>query len=217
MRSENHKQSLKPAERSFRLVAEGQTMSETMLLPKGRWTLGRSSDCDLVVKHASISRKHATLDVLDTAVSVTDLNSRNGTFVNEIRVRTQSTLLPEGHIRFGEALFVLLTKPYEDWALDSAEETDHRGVNPASTAVLSTISNDHGNSLSPAQHRILTLALDGLAEKRIASRLGLSTHTVHNHVRAIYRAFQVHSRPELFARLLSYAKNVRSASRDSIA
>ena len=41
----------------------------------------------------------------------------------------------------------------------------------------------------------------GFAEKAVAAQLGLSRHTVHNHVRAIYRAYGVRSRAELLARL----------------
>jgi DNA-binding CsgD family transcriptional regulator len=58
------------------------------------------------------------------------------------------------------------------------------------------------DSLTPAQRRVFTYLVDGIVEKRIAALLGLSRHTVHNHVRAIYRAFEVQSRPELLARLV---------------
>jgi DNA-binding CsgD family transcriptional regulator len=210
MRSQHQKSSWSPEQHNLLLVAKGETVSEPVPLPKGWWILGRSSDCDIVVKHATVSRKHATLDVLDSVVIVTDLTSSNGTLVNEIRVRTQATLHPGGHIRFGKAMFALLTKPPQDWAVDSDEETDHCSGNARSAAAITMI--EHGSRLSPAQHRILRLALDGLAEKQMASRLSLSTHTIHNHLRAIYRAFQVHSRAELFARLRSHPEGKQSTS-----
>ena len=56
--------------------------------------------------------------------------------------------------------------------------------------------------LSEAQQRVFDELLSGLPEKAIARRLRLSTHTVHNHIRAIFRHYEVHSRAELLARHL---------------
>jgi DNA-binding CsgD family transcriptional regulator len=50
---------------------------------------------------------------------------------------------------------------------------------------------------------VLRLLLSGLSEKQIAARLDLSRHTVHNHVKEIYRVVGVQSRAELMAILLS--------------
>ena len=56
--------------------------------------------------------------------------------------------------------------------------------------------------LTPSQRRVFDLLLDGLEDKQIARRLGRKQNTVHNHVKAIYRALDVTSRPELFARVI---------------
>jgi DNA-binding NarL/FixJ family response regulator len=42
----------------------------------------------------------------------------------------------------------------------------------------------------------------GRSEKEVAAALRLSPHTVHDHVKALYRHFGVHSRSELLARCL---------------
>ena len=47
-------------------------------------TIGRSSRCDVVIDHASVSRHHATLDPL--AHTITDAGSRNGTRVRGERL-----------------------------------------------------------------------------------------------------------------------------------
>lgn len=57
--------------------------------------------------------------------------------------------------------------------------------------------------LSPALVRTLTLLLQGASEKQIAARNELSRHTVHDHVKAIYRRWGVNSRAELLATILS--------------
>lgn len=50
-------------------------------------TLGRGSDCDVVLADAHASRHHARLDVRGGLVVLTDLGSMNGTRVNGHRVR----------------------------------------------------------------------------------------------------------------------------------
>ncbi|MBC8106327.1 MAG: response regulator transcription factor [Anaerolineae bacterium] len=56
--------------------------------------------------------------------------------------------------------------------------------------------------LSPRQKQTLRLLLGGDAEKQIATKLSLSRHTVHEHVKAIYRSIGVSSRGELLSKFL---------------
>jgi DNA-binding CsgD family transcriptional regulator len=56
--------------------------------------------------------------------------------------------------------------------------------------------------LTAAERRVLEKLLEGKSEKEIAAALHLSAHTVHHHVQAIHRYFNVHSGRELLARLL---------------
>jgi pSer/pThr/pTyr-binding forkhead associated (FHA) protein len=57
-------------------------------------TIGRASDCDIQVPndyfHGDISRHHCLLEIAPPAVRVLDLDSRNGTFVNGVRIRRPS-------------------------------------------------------------------------------------------------------------------------------
>jgi len=55
--------------------------------------------------------------------------------------------------------------------------------------------------LSPRQREVLALLRRGLAEKQIAVELDVSPHTVHDYVKALYRAHAVQSRAELLAKL----------------
>jgi len=54
--------------------------------------------------------------------------------------------------------------------------------------------------LGPRLTQTLDLLLAGDAEKQIARKLGLSPHTIHDYVKAVYRRFGVSSRAELLAR-----------------
>jgi DNA-binding CsgD family transcriptional regulator len=55
--------------------------------------------------------------------------------------------------------------------------------------------------LSPRQRQVLALLQRGLGEKQVAAELGVSQHTVHDYVKALYRAHAVRSRSELLAKL----------------
>ncbi len=66
--------------------------------------VGRSSQCDITLNSEKISRQHAQLQVRGGAVTITDLGSRNHTFVNGGRVTTPHTLTPGDIINFGGAV-----------------------------------------------------------------------------------------------------------------
>ena len=54
--------------------------------------------------------------------------------------------------------------------------------------------------LSPRHIQTLDRLLAGDSEKQIARHLGISRHTIHVYVKAIYKRFEVSSRGELLAR-----------------
>ncbi|MDY7107057.1 MAG: PAS domain-containing protein [Planctomycetota bacterium] len=56
--------------------------------------------------------------------------------------------------------------------------------------------------LTRRQQEVLDCLLGGLSNKEIARMLHISVHTVHNHVKAVHRAFGVSGRGELLARCL---------------
>jgi DNA-binding CsgD family transcriptional regulator len=53
--------------------------------------------------------------------------------------------------------------------------------------------------LSPREREVLLYLLEGDSRKQIAQRLGLSHHTIADHMKAIYKHFDVNSRAELLA------------------
>jgi len=59
---------------------------------------------------------------------------------------------------------------------------------------------DLAQQVSPAQHRVLELLLEGLTEPQIADRLERSRHTVHDHTKAIYASLRVNNRVQLVLR-----------------
>ena len=57
-------------------------------------------------------------------------------------------------------------------------------------------------TLTPKQRLVLTQLIDGQSVKQVAYHLDLSPHTVGDHVKAIYRHFEVQSRAELMRRFM---------------
>jgi pSer/pThr/pTyr-binding forkhead associated (FHA) protein len=164
------------------------------VLSQSTATLGRSSQCDFVVGDKTVSRKHAEILVSESGLHVTDLGSRNGTFLDDQRIR----ISPVGHgqiVRFGNVPFVVIL---EKLAKDepSSLETDAPAIEIGDSETLNL---DKTTKLSEAQKRVFDFLLTGVQEKTIARRLDLSHHTVHNHIRAIYQTLGVHSRAELLA------------------
>lgn len=59
--------------------------------------IGREDDSDIVIDNAAVSRDHAKIEQAGGGYVVSDLNSTNGTFVNENRI-TQGVKLQDGDI-----------------------------------------------------------------------------------------------------------------------
>lgn len=75
--------------------------------------VGRHQSADIVLQAAEISRKHAAFLLKDQALWLEDLNSSNGTFVNDLRIE-QETLLKQGDIvQFASFKFSLLAPAKE--------------------------------------------------------------------------------------------------------
>lgn len=187
---------------SFSLVNQFQPVAE-YALSSGTQYVGRSSDCELVLKHPTVSRRHAAISVENSSITVQDLGSRNGTFVNGERIQTATVILGQ-QLAFGRVCFFLAGEKDEEFAQEPT--TDACRSDDPRTPLAALVA-----SLSQAERRVFDLLIEGMAEKRIGSRLHISQHTVHSHVRAIYRAFDVHSRPELFARLISAGQMPRDS------
>jgi hypothetical protein len=58
-------------------------------LRKGTNIIGRGPQCEVKLPSNGVSKEHAKIDVLDDKVIIADLNSRNGTFVNGVQVKSQ--------------------------------------------------------------------------------------------------------------------------------
>jgi diguanylate cyclase (GGDEF)-like protein len=73
---------------AFLLVLSGPQFGEVFPLVPGReLVIGRREDCDVRLRDDGVSRRHATLTVVDEGAILRDLRSANGTWVDGKRTR----------------------------------------------------------------------------------------------------------------------------------
>ena len=70
-------------------ILTGTQAGQVMPLAEGKHTIGRGSTCDVKLASNSVSKEHASVLVVSDKIIISDLNSRNGTFVNGIRIQNQ--------------------------------------------------------------------------------------------------------------------------------
>lgn len=58
-------------------------------IKEGKHTLGRAPSCDVKIASNSVSKEHATLLAVGDKLILSDLDSRNGTFVNGVKIQNQ--------------------------------------------------------------------------------------------------------------------------------
>ena len=78
-------------------------LSHDFVLAEGPFVIGRSGDCQLSLDDPLVSRRHATLDVRTDGVTLTDLGTRNGTYLNDVRISGQREVQDGDKITIGSA------------------------------------------------------------------------------------------------------------------
>ncbi|HZL87197.1 MAG TPA: FHA domain-containing protein [Pirellulaceae bacterium] len=166
-------------------------------LDPGKFVVGRSRKAQIVIRDLTVSKQHARLVCTARSVVVEDLGSRNGTFVNE-EPAGPTTAEQGSTLRFGSVVCMLSATAMMPVQSVDSESTFAVGGLASPTLEI--------GGLTPAQREVLALALRGADEAAIAHTLGRSWHTVHTHLKAIFKHFGVHTRAELVARLLAPQK-----------
>jgi diguanylate cyclase (GGDEF)-like protein len=88
----------------------GPDIGRRIPLVNPQYIVGRDTDAGFVVSRSSVSRQHARLFRDDEGNwFVEDLNSTNGTFVNEVRLTRSQQLTDSDQVRFGDAIYKFLS------------------------------------------------------------------------------------------------------------
>lgn len=119
----------------YRLVsAGGDTTFE--LRPGAPLVLGRSLSSDLPVLDPTVSRRHAEVTVESGGITLRDLGSSNGTFVNGNRI-TSARVAPGDRLIFGKVLFEL--RELSPVLIDDATAEGMRRAARAGTTIVRQI------------------------------------------------------------------------------
>jgi DNA-binding winged helix-turn-helix (wHTH) protein len=82
-------------------------LGEQIPLYDGENVLGREGDGITVIRSATVSRRHARIDVGADQIAIEDLGSKNGTFVEDTPVTEPRPLAARDRLRLGSIVFTL--------------------------------------------------------------------------------------------------------------
>ncbi|MFK7882723.1 MAG: FHA domain-containing protein [Phycisphaerales bacterium] len=122
-----------------RVTEDGR--SQRVVLKNQRSVMGRQEGCQIRVPTAGISRKHCELVVEDGSITIKDLGSSNGTFLNQERV-TEHAVAPGDLLSIGGQVFLVQVNGepdeiepeflFEDGLPESAVDVPTKADNPGS-------------------------------------------------------------------------------------
>src|SRR5688500_15577931 len=91
-------------------ILQGSNAGNEIKVPVPKCLIGRGDECNLRPQSDAISRRHCVIITTDHDVSVRDLNSRNGTYVNGERIAEDTVLLNGDLLKVGPLEFEMLVE-----------------------------------------------------------------------------------------------------------
>jgi predicted component of type VI protein secretion system len=83
------------------VVASGKSAGRSIALKHGKLLIGRAEECDVRPLGEEVSRRHCAVVEESGSVTVEDLKSRNGTYVNGVRIGAKVTVADGDIVRVG--------------------------------------------------------------------------------------------------------------------
>lgn len=127
------------------IIYSGKLKGQRLILPDREVVVGRDEDCHMRIASSLISRKHCTLKAAEDGIWVHDLESQNGTYVNDVAINEPFLMKPGDILRVGAALFqVPRARPaagkvsddkITDWLTDESDAESDSSVRSDTTII----------------------------------------------------------------------------------
>ncbi|WP_234121607.1 type VII secretion protein EssC [Clostridium hydrogenum] len=92
------------------ITADRRYFKKLLFCPGNKIMIGRNSDCDIAFENNFVSSKHAEINVYEKNITIKDLCSSNGTFVNGFKVKEKA--LAPGDVVYILGLKVIIGKGF---------------------------------------------------------------------------------------------------------
>ncbi|MFH1264163.1 MAG: SpoIIE family protein phosphatase [Planctomycetota bacterium] len=132
---------------------KGLNPGQLFPLDRDSIVMGRHPECDMVLEIGAVSRQHARILRIDEEFYVEDLNSRNGTFVNNQAVTGTQKLAEDDRVRVCDMEFVFHLGPPDRELPPAQDEETIEGAMlidddqaPSNSTVMSKVSVSSGTS-----------------------------------------------------------------------
>ena len=116
------------------LVQEGYRQVQEFPIPEGESIVGRGAESDLVLASQGVSRRHLQVNCGADSVTVKDLNSRNGTFLNSVPIAGIAQLKHRDVLQLGDTMLVY--NETENATQEGAQAGDERTFDLAYLKVI---------------------------------------------------------------------------------
>lgn len=145
--------------------------------------VGRHQDADILLQSAEISRRHAEFLCKEQALWLQDLNSSNGTFVNDVRIQQEIQLQNGDLIRFASLQFSILAPVVADEIAEiEIEAVDAPVVEAEKTAAQQM--NEQGMPSLTERAAETSVSRDGMPQRVVAPKPAPIPEGVDIHAKA---------------------------------
>ncbi|MHC4871563.1 MAG: ATP-binding protein [Planctomycetota bacterium] len=147
------------------VVIKGPHRGQRYILEDGILTLGRDKRNDIPFEDEGVSRKHIQFSVRNLKITIEDMGSTNGTYVNNLRIQTRQELHNGDRIALGNTIFLVkLDSPAAEHRTVVSEKPHQSSsmirMDMASSSVVDLMSSANMTMISgpdEGQHSFLSL------------------------------------------------------------
>lgn len=110
------------------VIVQGGPRGRQIALPGTEAVLGRLKGCTVRIAAHEVSRKHCRIREQNGQVTILDLGSANGTFINGRRIAEETLLAPGDQLQIGSVVFAVETPGAAVPALPRADVVESEAI-----------------------------------------------------------------------------------------